>query len=312
MKQLSVQAKPFQPKRVNGHLVSWNILSDTLTESIQHSVSSSPSTPLFTAKFLKKRSEYILHRLGVFIKQYRYPIFCLQEVNDSVDEDRCLMRIIKRFLQDKNYRVLGASYGTFDPIYPELGLITAIPVHLYDVVTFTIQQIDVSAPNVFLYTHLRTKGEVLRDLQIVNTHFPAKHLDVRFMKKYTKTFMEYWHGYRNLLVCGDFNTTYDNEWYPTFEKEWRTLKFPNHITHVSIQRRDRRFTKNTIYQAFIDHVFWTPSSLLVSFVELPAMAIPESEFKLLEQPDRNDVNILPSVDNPSDHYPLVVHFQVLL
>lgn len=309
--KLSVQAKPFRPKRAHGHLISWNVLSDSLTESIQQTISNIPGTPLFPPKLFKKRSKYLCDRLAQLIQEYRYPIFCLQEVNDSVKEEGCLMRILKTFLQTHHYRVFTISYGTFDPVYPELGLLTAIPLQLYDVKTFSIQQMDPSAPNAFIHTYLQTKGNSVHDFHIVNTHFPARFSDTKYMKRYTKQFVEYWEGYQNLIVCGDFNTMYDSEWYPIFENRWQTIKFPTHISHLSIQRRDRRTNKNTVFQGFLDHVFWTRSSLVVSFVEVPPMTLSSQEISILERPDRNDPALIPSMANPSDHYPLITQFQFL-
>lgn len=311
--RLSAQAKPFEPKqqkqqRVGGNIVSWNVLSDSLTESIRQCVSSTPNVALFPKKVFDKRSDSILHKLKEMIKVYRSPIFCLQEVNDSVHENQCLMRILKRFLQEHHYRVLTTTFGTSDQVYPELGLLTAVPMHTYDIVSYSIQQIDVSAPNAFVFVHLRTKGVEQKEFHLVNTHFPARFDDSKFMRKYTKKFVDYWEGFRNLVVCGDMNTRYEDEWYRVLAKEWKTLQFRNHMTHLSIQRRDRRSAKNKVFQGFLDHVFWT-SPLIITYIEVPPMALTPEELKMMETPRPNDPLVIPSASNPSDHYPLVVRFQ---
>jgi len=222
-------------------------------------------------------------------------------VNDSYQESENLNHILKKFFQDRYYRVIDITFGTFDKIYPELGLMTAIPMQLYDVHSIEIKQIDVVSPNCYIWTQIQKKDSP-KMINIVNTHFPAKFSDITFMTNYTMTFIEYFHTMKNVIICGDFNTTYDNPWYNHLSDQFSSLKTSKNITTLSIQRRDRRKTHNDVFQGCIDHIFWSRPLKVTLLESLPS---PISDSNTLQQPTKQDPNIIPSPSNPSDHFPII-------
>lgn len=296
--KLSVSAKPFVLQY--GNIVSWNVLSESLIDATANAVSSNPNVGLFSQSFLKKRSTYILECLERIIKKYR-PIFCLQEVNDSYQESENLNHILKKFFQDRYYRVIDITFGTFDKIYPELGIMTAIPMQLYDIHSIEIKQIQVASPNCYICTQIQKKDST-KIINVINTHFPAKFSDITFMTKYTTTFKQYFHTMKNIIVCGDFNTTSDNPWYDELSQNLSSLKTSDNITTLSIQRRDRRKTHNDVFQGCIDHIFWSRPLKITLLESLPT---PLSDISMLQQPTKQDSNIIPSPSNPSDHFPII-------
>lgn len=309
--KLSVKAKPFISAKPKGVIISWNILSDTLVDPVQQSVSNTADKPLFSPSYFKKRISLIITRLKEMIAQHKYPIFCLQEVNDSKDETRSFVHILTRFFQDQHYIVLSSTFGTFDKIYPELGILTAIPSFTYDMISFETAQIIPSSPNSYTSTTLRHKASP-EMFTLVNTHFPAKFQDPKYMKHVSEAF---WSHYGStsppLIVCGDFNTSSHDPWYLALRRSYRSL--PNQsqtITHLSIQRRDRRLHHNNVFQGFLDHFFWTNDISLSLLTNLPNR-LSDDDVQLLQNPPKNNIHILPSVENPSDHLPLEVSFQLL-
>ena len=313
--KLSVKAKPFISTKPSGTIVSWNVLSDTLTDAIANSVCTNTESALFPTSFFRKRIKYVEEKLQNLIKQLKYPIFCLQEVNDAKDESQSMVRVLTRLFQEKRYRVLCSNFGTFDHVYPELGVLVAIPEHLYDVLTFRIQQIAQNIPNTFIQVKLRAKTST-ESFTVVNTHFPAKYNDTTFMKHVTESFLHHLglsttNTPKRMVLCGNFNTTIHNAWYPSLRHGFHTWTHQDDkISHLSIQRRDRRVTYNTVFQDFLDHFFWTRDISIHFISDLPER-LSIQEMEALKRPSRNDKNVLPSVQNPSDHYPLEVSFHLL-
>jgi endonuclease/exonuclease/phosphatase family metal-dependent hydrolase len=308
---LSAIAKPFISTKPKGTIVSWNVLSDILLDSISDAVASSQNTLLFTTSFFKKRIGYILQTLETLIAAHKYPIFCLQEVNDSHDLQKSLSHSIRRFLQDRHYIVLESNFGTFDKVYPELGLITAIPSSKYDILTSSIQQISVVAPNTFIAVTLRQKA-FPDSFVLVNTHFPAKFHDKKYMRQFTESFQHHL-SFTNskLIVCGDFNTTNSDPWYLLLRNSMNDLpEQDKHITHISIQRRDRRSSHNTIFQGFLDHFFWT-RDITITLTSKLLSKLSSDRLDMLKNPSKDNPHILPTIKNPSDHIPVVVRYQLL-
>lgn len=308
--KLSIKAKPFISAKPKGVIISWNILSDTLADPVLQSVSNVADKPLFSPSYFKKRISLIITRLKEMIDQHKYPIFCLQEVNDSKDDTRSFVHILTRFFQDHHYIVLSSNFGTFDKIYPELGILTAIPSFTYDMISFETAQIIPSSPNSYISTTLRHKASP-ETFTLVNTHFPAKFQDPKFMKQVCEAFWGHSFASTKIIVCGDFNTSSHDPWYLALRRSYRSL--PNQsqtITHLSIQRRDRRLHHNSVFQGFLDHFFWT-SDISLSLLTILPNRLSNEDILLLQNPPKNNIHILPSVENPSDHFPLEVSFQLL-
>lgn len=314
--KLSVKAKPFISSRPKGSIVSWNILSTRLTDAISTSLmmkNSSETQPLFSKSFFDKRIEYIIQTISRLMTSSAGsppPIICLQEVNDAVNEDKSLLKILTRFFQEHHYIVLSSSFGTYDPIYPELGLITAIPSMTYDVISNDIRQISVEAPNTMIRVVLRFKTSPTM-FTVINTHFPAKFQDARYMRSYTQQFIEKCEISSHTMLCGDFNTSANDPWYITLRGNLQEL--PNqeqYITHLSIQRRDRRSSENTSFQGFLDHFFCTYDVNLSLVTRLPRR-LSYDDISQLKSPLKDNPYILPSRQNPSDHVPIQTSFQLV-
>lgn len=308
---LSAVAKPFISTKPKGTIVSWNVLSDILLDSISDAVTSSPNTPLFTTSFFKKRIGYVLQTLDSLIATHKYPIFCLQEVNDSHDLQKSLSHSIRRYLQDRHYTILESNFGTFDKVYPELGLMTAIPSSKYDILTSTIQQISVVAPNTFISVTLRQKA-FPDSFVLVNTHFPAKFHNGKYMKQFTESFHQHLSfTHSKLIICGDFNTTNSDPWYILLRNSMNDLPQQDKcMTHISIQRRDRRSSHNTVYQGFLDHFFWT-RDITITLSSKLISKLSSDRLERLKNPSKDNRDILPTIKNPSDHIPIVVNYQLL-
>lgn len=312
--KLSIRAKPFISTKPGGTIVSWNVLSDGLTEAISNSLSNNNDTALFSSNFLKKRIQHVQDVLQDMIQKLKHPIFCLQEVNDAKDISRSMSHILTRFLQDNHYIVLTSTFGTFDVVYPELGLLTAIPQYQYDVRSFRIQQLSELSPNTMIHVKLRPKASP-ETFHIINTHFPARFNDEIFMRQVTDAFMQ---GIvslgisQRLVICGDFNTTTSNVWYAPLKNGMFALPdMDNVMTHLSIQRRDRRASHNTVFQESLDHVFWTGKDITVSLLTSLPLRLSKNDLKTLENPARANQHVIPSVANPSDHFPLQLSFKLL-
>jgi endonuclease/exonuclease/phosphatase family metal-dependent hydrolase len=302
-KQLSGTAKSFSPgggtsKKPDPFvIISWNVLSEELTEAVYNSITSS-GTPLFSPTFQKSRIRFIKEKLEYYIRKYKHPIFCLQEVNDSHDPDKNLGVILGNLLKTHHYRVLYQSFGTFHPIYPELGLLTAIPLQHFDILDVGIKQMLPDFPNCVISVTVTPKT-VMRPYDIVNTHFPAKFYDQKIMLKVSEAFRSLVDYSSRLIVCGDFNSNTTDSWYAKLKGSWKTLHPSNTdaTSTISIQRRDKRAKTNQIFQGRIDHVFYHGSGLMVQFKE-----------ELPVSTEQSSLVVLPSNEIPSDHIPLVITF----
>lgn len=311
MKKLSAQSKQFvvvkKPKHV---IISWNLLSEKLIEATENTVSKQQQVSLFQPSFLRRRIDILKQCIKKMIKEYKYPIFCFQEVNDDRDETKSLIHQIKRLLQDEYYQVFTSSFGSYDTIYPELGLITAIPAHIFNISNTVITKVQPDSPNTFILTDISYK-ESRKIISIVNTHFPARFKDVPFMTNYTREFrqkLSYFVEPSNLIICGDFNTNPTDSWFQILGTGLRNLPTNGMITTLSIQRRDRRSNKNMIYQGFLDHCLWG-SNMTIQYEKPPPHRLSDKDFSELEQPQKANPYIIPSEKVPSDHFPLIVSFQ---
>lgn len=298
-KNLSGSAPIFNPggdkKRFT--IISWNVLSEELTEAVYDSISPDGS-PLFSKSLRQNRIIYLKDRLEFFIKKYKYPVFCLQEVNDSFYASQNMSRILIEFLKTQYYRVVYQSFGTFNPIYPELGVLTAIPLQHFDVLDIYTRQILPDFPNCLIAVTIRPTDANMLSYTVVNTHFPAKFYDEGAMKKISNalhSLIESTEQNKRIILCGDFNTSIENSWYPFLRNDWKTVDplYPGAISTISIQRRDKRVKTNTTFQGRIDHIFYKGRGLQIRFLhELPTSSSPEM--------------ILPTKEIPSDHFPLIM------
>lgn len=310
MKKLSVHSKQYVAKKPKHIIVSWNLLSERLVEATENTVSKQQQTPLFQQTFMRKRIELLKQCIKKMIKDYKHPIFCFQEVNDDRNDSKSLLFQIQRLLQEEYYQVFTSSFGTFDTIYPELGLLTAVPAHIFDVNNVVITKVVPESPNTFIALDISYKTS-RKIFSIVNTHFPAKFKDVSFMSNHTHFFrqkLSYFVDPTNMIICGDFNTNPTDPWYGILGHGLRHLPTDGLITTLSIQRRDRRSNKNMIYQGFLDHCLWG-SGVDVQYIKEPPSRLSDVEFAELEQPTKGNPYIIPSDKIPSDHFPLVVSFQ---
>jgi endonuclease/exonuclease/phosphatase family metal-dependent hydrolase len=306
MKKLSAQSKQYMPKK---HvIVSWNLLSERLIEATENTIAQQ-HVSLFPQAFLKKRIDIVKQCIKKMVKEYRHPIFCFQEVNDDRDETKSLIHQIQRILQEEYYQVFTSSFGSFDTIYPELGLLTAIPAHVFDVNNSIITKITPESPNTFIALDISFKASK-KIFSIVNTHFPAKFKNVSFMSNYTQQFREKL-GYlvepSNMIICGDFNTNPEDTWFRVLKHGLRHVPTDGLITTLSIQRRDRRSHKNMIYQGFLDHCLWG-HNVNVEYVKPPPRRLTDAQFNELEQPTKTNPHIIPSEKIPSDHFPMIISF----
>ena len=281
-----INRKPFT-------IISWNVLSEELTEAVYDSVQEN-GEPLFSISFRENRVAYLRERIEYFIKKYKHPVFCLQEVNDSVQPSRNIGSVLTELFKSRYYRVLYQSFGTFNPIYPELGVMTVVPLQHFDILDIHTRQILPDFPNCFISVTIRPTSSTL-SFTIVNTHFPAKFYDAGAMRRVSEAL----HSLipqaptRGIVLCGDFNTSTQDSWYPSLRNDWKTLvpSCPQSISTVSIQRRDKRVKTNTVFEGRIDHVFYRGRSLNIAFSqELPS--------------PKNCV--LPNPEVPSDHFPLIM------
>lgn len=307
--KLSAQSKQFtvKPKYT---IVSWNLLSERLIEATENTVTNQQQVSLFQSTFLRRRIDILKQCIKKMIKDYKHPIFCFQEVNDDRDPNKSLMFQIQRLLQEEYYQVFTSSFGSFDEIYPELGLITAIPSHVFDVQNFYITKVITDSPNTFIITDISYKTS-RKTMSIVNTHFPARFKDVPFMTNYAQQFrekLEYFVDPSTMIICGDFNTNPTDTWFRVLGAGLRHLPTDGMITTLSIQRRDRRSKKNMIFQGFLDHCFWG-SGINVDYVKQPPNRLTNAEFAELEQPQKTNPHIIPSEKIPSDHFPLILTFR---
>lgn len=296
---LSKTAKSFIPKSssLKYNLISWNILSEDLTEAVYDSISDS-GKPLFTKTFQQNRVSYLLDSISQYIKKYKHPIFCLQEVNDSHLPEHQLYLKIQILLQSHNYRVIYQSFGTAHPIYPELGIMTAIPLQYFDISDIFIKQIYPDFPNCFISVVITPKS-IHKPIAIVNTHFPVKFYKPNIMKQLCESLHYFISHNHSIILCGDFNTTPDNIWFPFLQNDLQSIIPNSDITSISTfstQRRDKRSKTNTIFSGRIDHVFFKGRGV---------------QMRLLKNlPNSSEYMILPSILNPSDHFPLITEFTI--
>ena len=288
------QIKMEKQKKMIFHdvIITWNILSNfpMIIQSTKLAQTEN-GQKIFQQSFLKNRIQYILQKLSQFIFDYKSPILCLQEVNNHFQEEYNFQDILTKFFQKHYYKVITYSYGEFSPIYGELGLLTAIPIQKYEMIDLTIQKIHPNKPNVYIYTKLKTH-DFKNEISIVNTHFPALIRKPEFMREYTKRFLYDMSqkDQNHLLLCGDFNTMYTNDWFEFFQqKKFKTFSkeeiLEKKISHISLQKDKKRF------QGFIDYIFWT-SSLHI-------------DLHLDNLIDKKNTDIIPNQENPSDHIPLI-------
>lgn len=280
-----VHRKPFT-------IISWNVLSEELTEAAYDSVQEN-GEPLFLPVFRENRIAYIRERLEYFIKKYKHPVFCLQEVNDSPYPSKNISSVLHELFKARYYRVLYQSFGTFNPVYPELGIMTAVPLQHFDVLDIYTRQILPDFPNCFISVTVRPTNSTL-SYTIVNTHFPAKFYDEGAMRRVSEALHSLLpQTSRAIVLCGDFNTSTEDSWYPALQNSWKTLvpSSPQSISTVSTQRRDRRVKTNTVFEGRIDHVFYRGRGLNIAF----SQELPSSK-----------AWILPNPEIPSDHFPLIM------
>lgn len=295
-KNLSGSATIFNPiEKKTFTIISWNVLSEELTEAVYDSISPN-GTPLFSKSLKQNRITYIKDRIEFFIKKYKYPVFCLQEVNDSFYTSQNIGQILIEFLKTQYYRVVYQSFGTFNPIYPELGVLTAVPLQHFDVIDIHTRQILPDFPNCFIAVTIRPTTSLI-SYTIVNTHFPAKFYDEGAMKKVSvalHSLIESTEQNKRMILCGDFNTSIENSWYPFLLSDWKTVDpvNPGAISTVSIQRRDKRVKTNTRFDGRIDHIFYKGRGLQVRFLQ--------------ELPTSSTEIVLPTQEIPSDHFPLIM------
>ena len=309
MKKLSAQSKQFIVKKPKHVIISWNLLSERLIEATENTITKQQKISLFQQSFLKRRIDILKQCIKKMIKDYKHPIFCFQEVNDDRDESKSLMHQLQRLLQEEFYQVFTSPFGSYDTIYPELGLLTAIPNHVFDVNNITITKVLPYSPNTFIMTDISYKTS-RKIISIVNTHFPARFKDIPFMTNYTQQFRQklgYFIEPSNMIICGDFNTNPTDSWYRILGYGLRHLPTDNMITTLSIQRRDRRSNKNMIFQGFLDHCLWG-SNVNIEYVRPPPKRLSDQEFSELEQPQKTNQHIIPSEKIPSDHFPLIMSF----
>lgn len=304
MTRLSATSASFSPKSAF-HLVSWNILSEELTGAVYDSVGKDGATPLFSKTLQKQRVAHILRVLEQTMRVYQRPVYCLQEVNDSRVSSCNLAEQLASFFKEHHYQVIYQGFGTFNRVYPELGVMTAIPLQHFDVVDTYIKQVDVETPNLFIATTVSPKDSRER-YTIVNTHFPAKFHTPQYMRRFARQFHDLVDGHHrrhpNLIVCGDFNTQSSDPWFADLQGRWSHLRptSGDAISTISTQRRDRRCRHNTVFRGLIDHVFYrsssSPQKFRVRFIkEYPA-----------DEAVRDTV--LPCEETPSDHFSVVISF----
>jgi endonuclease/exonuclease/phosphatase family metal-dependent hydrolase len=96
------------------------------------------------------------------------------------------------------------------------------------------------------------------------------------------------------IICGDFNTKMNDSWYPLIAQEWNHFTTENNrkISVYSIQRRNVQQRQNTTFKGLLDHVFWS-GEFTVEY---------HPKFQL---PGADDCPLIPSIENPSDHFPIV-------
>mgnify|MGYP002783575074 CR=1 FL=1 len=286
-------------------LISWNVLSEELTEAVYDSILPDGS-PVFSKNFPKQRLHHLEEAIKTFVRKYKHPIFCFQEVNDSYYEDRNIIHMLTRLLQEHNYRVTHHSFGTVHPIYPELGVMTAIPVQYFDMVDVYVKQILPKFPNCFLSVTITPKS-TYQPITIINTHLPARFYDPKTMREICEALNAQVYLTEYNILCGDFNTSVSDAWYPYLLASWTPLTTINDdsISTISIQRRDKRMKTNMVYFGKIDHILYHGNGLLVDYqAHLPLLMEAKS--------DKSDfpLIVLPTTTNPSDHFPLIAKFSI--